>query len=126
MYLLFQPRPIFQVLPILLQDYHWLPNIIQGVEAVTTAGTSVWSRVDSATTTAAPPTVTTTPATSVGVTGVAFNGTVNANAANSSTFFEYGTTTSYGSTANGVPATIIGTSTTADSAIITGLSGNTL
>jgi len=77
------------------------------------------------TTALAPPVITTTAATFVGLTYATLNGSGNANNDNTTLSFEYGTTPAYGSTAAGVPPTISGNTTTNFSATITGLIGNT-
>ncbi|MBP6427682.1 MAG: lamin tail domain-containing protein, partial [Bacteroidia bacterium] len=72
-----------------------------------------------------PPTVTTDPATVTSSTDATLNGTVNANGSSTATSFEYGLTVSYGSTATATPTPVTGTSPTAISAAISGLSVNT-
>lgn len=76
--------------------------------------------------TAQPPTVTTSAATSVTQTGATLNGTVNANGLSTSVSFEYGETTSYGSSVTAAPSPVTGTSATAVSAAVTGLEPGTL
>ncbi|MCX6243592.1 MAG: T9SS type A sorting domain-containing protein [Bacteroidetes bacterium] len=73
-----------------------------------------------------PPIVTTTAATAVTGNAATLNGTVNANGASATVSFEYGLTTTYGSTVAGVPSPVTGTSAVAVSAGITGLTANTL
>ena len=70
------------------------------------------------------PTVTTNAASAVSQTGSTVNGTVNPNGASTTTSFDYGTTTSYGSTASA--QTLSGTTSQAISASLSGLSCNTL
>jgi len=70
------------------------------------------------------PTVTTNAASSVSQTGSTVNGTVNPNGASTTASFDYGTTTSYGSTASA--QTLSGTTSQAISASLSGLSCNTL
>jgi len=77
------------------------------------------------TSTAIPPTVVTTAATSVTGTSASLNGTVNANGSNTTVTFNYGLTTAYGSTIAGVPATVSGTTVTPVTATISGLANNT-
>ncbi len=74
---------------------------------------------------AAPPNVTTEPATAVGSTFATLNGIVNANKTSTTVIFEYGTTTAYGSqvTADQSPAT--GNTDTAVSKAISGLTPST-
>ncbi|MFN8299995.1 MAG: T9SS type A sorting domain-containing protein [Chitinophagales bacterium] len=71
------------------------------------------------------PTVVTTAATSVTSATATLNGTVNANNASSTVSFEYGLTTSYGTTVAGTPSPVTGNTTTAVSASISGLAANT-
>lgn len=72
------------------------------------------------------PTATTNAATSVAQNSAVLNATVNNNNATSTTVtFEYGTTTSYGSTINASPNSLTGNTNTSVSATITGLQANT-
>ncbi len=75
---------------------------------------------------ATPPTLTTTAASLVTLSGATLNGTVNANNLSTTVSFEYGTTTSYGQTTAATPATVTGTTVTSVSGAITGLTANTL
>jgi hypothetical protein len=72
------------------------------------------------------PSATTNSATNIGTSSATLNGTVNANSSLTTVTFEYGTTTSYGNTINATQSPVIGSSNTAVSAGITGLSSNTL
>jgi hypothetical protein len=72
------------------------------------------------------PIVTTLPATNVTTSTATLNGTVQASNLTSTVTFEYGTTTSYGTTVNATPSTVTGNSPTAVSANITGLNASTL
>src|SRR5207302_1768934 len=73
------------------------------------------------------PTVQTEPASAVGQTPATLNATVNPNGSEvTECKLEYGTTTSYGSSAPCTPAPGSGTSNVAVSALITGLTENTL
>ena len=73
-----------------------------------------------------PPTVETKAATAVKPTGATLNGSVNPNGSEvTDCKFEYGTTTSYGSSATCTPAPGSGTSPVAVSASVTGLTANT-
>jgi len=73
-----------------------------------------------------PPTVASLPATNVGSDQATLNGSVNANYGPTVTIsFEYGTSTSYGSTANATPSTTSGTILTNATATLTGLIANT-
>jgi hypothetical protein len=71
------------------------------------------------------PTATTEPATNISATGATLNGTVNANNLSTTVTFEYGTTTSYGSTITASQSPVIGNSTTNVSADISGLTTKT-
>ncbi len=66
------------------------------------------------------PLITTTAASSVTDVIATVNGTVMANSNNVAVSFEYGTTTAYGSTAAGTPATVTGTTVTS---VLSNLSG---
>ena len=67
------------------------------------------------------PTVTTLAATNLTTTGATLHGTVNANNNDSTVSFEYGLTNSYGSSVAATPTPVTGSSTTAVSAMLTGL-----
>jgi hypothetical protein len=68
-----------------------------------------------------PPAVVTASATSVTSTTATLNGTVNANGATTTTSFEYGLTTAYGTTLAGSPPTVTGNTATPVTVGITGL-----
>ncbi len=70
-----------------------------------------------------PPAITTTAATSVTLNSAQLNGSVNPNGASTTYYFEYGTTTSYGSKTNNINAGS-GTSAVFVNSPITGLSPN--
>jgi phosphodiesterase/alkaline phosphatase D-like protein len=89
--------------------------------AVSTAGTTYGADM-SFTTDALPPTATTNAATGVGATGATLNGSVNANNSSSTVTFEYGTSTAYGTTVTADQSPVSGTSDTAVSNTLTGLS----
>ncbi len=72
------------------------------------------------------PVVNTTAASSVTSTTATVNGNVNANNTTCTVSFEYGTTTSYGSTKAATPASVTGTTATNITAQLTGLTPNTL
>jgi gingipain R len=72
-----------------------------------------------------PPSATTLAAGSVTTDGAVLNGTVNANGESTTVTFEYGLTTSYGSSVAATPGTVTGTSNTAVSADISGLTEGT-
>lgn len=71
------------------------------------------------------PVLITTAATNVLVNTATVNGTVNAAGTNVSLFFDYGTTTGYGSTVAGTPAMASGNTLQVIGAALTGLNGNT-
>lgn len=97
--------------------YHYR---IKGVNAY---GTSTGS--DSVfTTPPALPTAVTTTATAITATTATINGLVNASGASSAISFEYGLTTSYGTTVPGTPSPVTGNTDTPVSANITGLTVN--
>ncbi|RII28310.1 MAG: hypothetical protein CXR30_14010, partial [Geobacter sp.] len=73
-----------------------------------------------------PPTVTTAAASAISATGATLNGTVNANNDSTTVTFEYGLTTGYGSSATASQSPVTGSTDTAVSAAISGLSCNTL
>ncbi len=72
---------------------------------------------------ASPPTPLTTTLAAAGVTdtGATLNGSISDNGTTTTVSFEYGLTTSYGSTLAATPATLAGATTTAVSAAVTGL-----
>lgn len=67
------------------------------------------------------PIVATGAATSVTAAGATLNGTVNANNESTAVIFQYGTSTSYGFTVTAAPSPVAGSSNTAVSAQLTGL-----
>jgi len=76
--------------------------------------------------TSGPPIVVTTAATAVTTSTATLNGTVNANGDATTVSFEYGLSTTYGTTVPGVPPNVTGTTVNPVSADITGLlPGNT-
>ncbi len=77
-------------------------------------------------TTLVPPTVTTNAASSVTTTGATLNGTVNAHDSSTTVTFEYGTTTAYGTTVTADPSPVTGSTDTAVSKAIAGLTPNTI
>jgi hypothetical protein len=72
-----------------------------------------------------PPTVVTTAATGIGLNTATVNGTVNANSTSTAVTFNYGLTTSYGSTVAGTPTPVTGNTVTPVSAALSGLVANT-
>jgi phosphodiesterase/alkaline phosphatase D-like protein len=93
--------------------------------ATNTAGTAYGNQV-SFTTDASAPTATTGAATAVGSTGATLNGTVNANGDSTTVTFEYGTTVAYGTTVTADQSPVTGSSDTAVSVALTGLTSNTV
>ncbi|HYE68538.1 MAG TPA: DUF4347 domain-containing protein, partial [Anaerovoracaceae bacterium] len=77
------------------------------------------------TTPAVPPAAITNPVTSATSTGAILNGSVNANNASTAVIFEYGTTTSYGTSAAAIQSPVNGTSETSVTYDLTGLIPNT-
>ena len=71
------------------------------------------------------PSVTTSAATNVTSSGATLNGTVNANNASTTVTFEYGADTSYGTTVTAAESPVTGTTDTAVSYVLGGLSPNT-
>jgi hypothetical protein len=70
------------------------------------------------------PTVTTNPGTAITSTTVTLNGIINANANDTSVYFEYGATTAYGVTLIGSPATVTGSTATAVTYNLSGLAAH--
>ncbi len=95
------------------------------IVAVNAAGTTN-SSDGSFNTSAVPSTATTSAVTSITSNGAILNGSVNANNASTVVTFEYGTTTAYGSSATASQSPVSGTAPTAVSAVLTGLSPNTI
>jgi phosphodiesterase/alkaline phosphatase D-like protein len=71
------------------------------------------------------PTATTNAATAVSTNGATLNGTVNAYSDSTTVTFQYGLDTSYGSTVTAAQSPVTGSSNTAVSAVLTGLTDNT-
>jgi hypothetical protein len=94
------------------------------VVGVNSAGTTYGNDI-TFTTLGPPPTVVTTAATGIGLTTATVNGTVNANNNSTAVTFNYGLTTTYGSTVAGVPTPVTGNTVTPVSAALAGLVGNT-
>jgi phosphodiesterase/alkaline phosphatase D-like protein len=92
--------------------------------AAVNAGGTIYG-ADMTFTTLAAPTVLTTAASSVTTTGATLNGTVNANGSSTTVTFEYGTTTAYGTTVTADQSPVTGSTATAVSKAITGLTPNT-
>jgi phosphodiesterase/alkaline phosphatase D-like protein len=102
-----------------------IPNTTYHYRVVAqSAGGTIYG-ADMTFTTAATPTVTTNAASSVTTSGATLNGTVNANNQSSTVTFEYGTTTSYGTTVTADQSPVTGSSSTAVSKAISGLTMNT-
>jgi phosphodiesterase/alkaline phosphatase D-like protein len=94
------------------------------VKAVNTAGTT-YGADSTFTTSAIAPTADTKSASSISSTAATLNGTVNANNASSVVTFDYGTSTSYGSSATAAQSPVTGTSATSVSYALSGLTPNT-
>ena len=103
------------------------PNTIYHfrVVGVNSAGTSNGGDLTFSTTAIAP-TVTTNAASSITSSGAILNGTVNANNASTTVTFEYGLTASYGTSITADQSPVIGTTNTAVSKALTGLTPNTI
>jgi predicted secreted protein len=99
------------------------PGVVD-ITVTTAGGTSATSTSDQFTYVSAP-TVTTNAATSINSTEATLNGSVNANNASTAVTFEYGLTTSYGTSVAAAQSPVTGTSATAVSSAITGLTPNT-
>ena len=106
------------------------PNTTYHCQIIGFPGTSTQSQLFgndmTFTTLPLPPTVVTTAATAVTVTGATLNGTVNANGVSTAASFEYGLTTGYGSTVTATPPTVTGSTVTPVTATLTTLEPNTL
>lgn len=94
------------------------------VTVVTTGGTNAISSADQFTYVAAP-IVTTNTAGSIATTSALLKGTVNANNASTAVAFEYGLTTSYGTTVTATQSPVTGNTATAVSCLVSGLTPNT-
>ncbi|MEI7724257.1 MAG: T9SS type A sorting domain-containing protein [Bacteroidota bacterium] len=93
---------------------------------VTSGGLIVYGNDLTFTTAPSPPDVITTAATAITASGATLNGTINANSLSTAASFEYGLTTSYGTTLSASPSTVTGSVVTPVSIAITGLLPNTL
>jgi len=115
------------VTPITANISGLMPNTVYHyrIKGVNTGGTANGGDM-TFTTTFAPPTAVTTAATAINLTGGTLNGTVNPNGAVTAVTFEYGTTTSYGSTVVAVPPSLTGNTDQPVSAVVSGLPQNTL
>jgi M6 family metalloprotease-like protein len=98
-----------------------ITNIVEN----TTTKTITFDFMGGGSVTPAAPSATTIAASGVSTTVATLNGQVNANNASTTVTFEYGLTTSYGSTVNGTPNTVTGATATGISAALTGLTANT-
>ena len=94
------------------------------VKAVNSVGTTNGSDM-TFTTLGLPPAAITLASTNIKTNGATLNASVNANMASTTVTFEYGTTTSYGSTATASQSPVTGNSNTNVSADITGLTTGT-
>jgi hypothetical protein len=102
------------------------PSTIYYVRAYATnaSGTSYGSQVNFTTLDAQAPVVTTNAASALSSSGATLNGMVNASGFQTTVTFEYGETVSYGDTVPASPSPVAGSSDTAVSAVIMGLSSN--
>jgi uncharacterized protein (TIGR02145 family) len=96
------------------------------VKAVSCQGTPVYGGDQYFTTSCISPNATTNAASGTGSATATLNGSVNANGFSTTVTFEYGLTTSYGSTINAAQNPVSGSSNIAVSAGLTGLTSNTL
>lgn len=100
------------------------PSTIKGMTASTNLGTL--TEVTSSPACNSAPTVTTNAASGLTASGATLNGVVSSNGASTTVAFDYGTTTSYGSSVAATPGTLAsGASNAAVSASLTGLSCGT-
>ena len=95
------------------------------VKATNSVGTTYGSDTTFFTTSAAAPAATTNSATSIASGSATLNGTVNPNGASTTVVFEYGTSTSYGSTVTATQSPLTGTGGQAVSASLSGLTPGT-
>ena len=102
------------------------PNTIYYFKAyaINSAGTT-YGEGKSFRTSAIAPSATTNAASSISTDGATLNGTVNANNSSATVTFQYGVTTSYGSEVTAEESPVTGTSSTAVSKSITGLTSGT-
>jgi alpha-tubulin suppressor-like RCC1 family protein len=96
------------------------------VTATNAVGTGNASAASNSVTPTTVPTVTTGLASSVTASTATLGGTVLANGLNTTVTFEYGLSTSYGSTATALQSPVSGTGSTSVSAAISGLAGHTI
>ena len=94
--------------------------------ATNSQGTGYGDELTITTENVVPPSATSTEASSISATSATLNGSVNANGTTTAVSFEYGTTFMYGSTINATPVSVSGITPVSASAIITGLTTNTL
>jgi hypothetical protein len=92
--------------------------------AINSAGTSYGSQVNFTTLDAPAPVVATNAASAISSSGATLNGTVNASGFQTTVTFEYGETVSYGNTVTASQSPVTGSTATAVSAVLTGLSPN--
>jgi uncharacterized protein (TIGR02145 family) len=101
--------------------YTFLPVNI----SVTINGANQISQNFTATSVVIAPTVTTNSATNITTSSASINGVVNANGVSTTVTFEYGLTTSYGTSVNATPNTVTGSSNTIVSTNLSSLQQNT-
>jgi len=95
------------------------------ITVTTAGGTSATSASDQFTY-VVPPTATTSAATSINSAGATLRGSVNANNSSTAVTFEYGLTTSYGTTVTATQSPVTGASASAVSYAVSGLNPNTI
>jgi len=95
------------------------------VKAESAGGTTYGSDQEFTTTVLLPPSATTNAGTNITATTATLNGTVNANGQSTTVTFEYGLTTSYGSTVTAIQSPVTGSTANNVSANISGLTANT-
>jgi phosphodiesterase/alkaline phosphatase D-like protein len=103
-----------------------VPNTTYHYRVVASTRTdTIYGADQSFTTSGIAPIATTEAASGVSGAGATLNGTVNAKNASTTVTFEWGTSTSYGSTVSASPGTVTGNSNTAVSAVLSGLTSGT-
>jgi hypothetical protein len=100
--------------------YHFRAKVL------TAGGVAAYGNDYTFTTLIPPPTVVTTPATSITTSGATLNGTINANGTSTAATFEYGLTPAYGLTITAAQSPVTGNTVTLVNAVLAGLQPNTL
>jgi len=98
-----------------------LPATTYHFRVNSTGGSAPANGADMTFTTPAPVTATTLSATTITGTTAVLNGTINANGGSAAVSFDYGLDTTYGTNVAGSPATVTGSTSTAVSVALTGL-----